>query len=109
MDNYLIDRETLEKFVDELMKRKPVPVSSVEQLQGWREQKVQELDEKIGEAVFGTLDDQQLEEMNQMLDRNEESPEVFQEFFKKAGVNLENVISEAMQAFGAEYFGGENE
>ena len=37
MDNYLVDRETLGQFVDELMKQKPLSADSADELKTLRE------------------------------------------------------------------------
>ena len=109
MDDYLTDRETLGKFIDELIKHKPVPVYTPEELNAWREQQIKNLDDRISEAIFGRLNEAQLIELNQILDRNEESPEVFEQFFATAGLNLPKIMEDTMQSFSLEYFGGENE
>lgn len=108
MDNYLIDRETLGQFVDELMKQKPLPVNTPEELNSFREQNIKTLDDKIGLAIFGKLNKSQLEEFNQILDSGDESPEVFQNFFQSANINLEDTISDAMKNFSTEFLGGKN-
>ena len=108
MDNYLIDRETLGQFVDELMKQKPLPASTAEELSALREQSIKSLDDKIGMAIFSSLTTPQLEEFNQILDRGEESPEVFQDFFQNAGLDLQKTIGDAMTAFGKQFLGGQN-
>ncbi len=109
MDNYLIDRETLGQFVDELMKKKPLPANTAEELNTLREQTIKSLDDKIGMAIFGSLTTPQLEEFNQILDRNEESPEIFQNFFQTADIDLEKTITGTMQSFATEFLGGQNE
>ena len=109
MDNYLIDRETLGQFVDELMRRRPLPASTPEELDSLREQNIKALDDEIAMAIFGSLNKAQLQEFNQILDRNEENPEVFQSFFQNAGMNLEEIITDTMKRFGVEFLGGSNE
>lgn len=108
MDNYLVDRETLGQFVDELMKKKPLPANTAEELNALREKSIEALDHEIGMAIFSSLNEAQLEEFNQMLDRNEESPEVFQNFFQNTGIDLEKTIADAVQNFGTKFLGGEN-
>lgn len=108
MDNYLIDRETLGQFVDELMKQKPLPANTAEELNTLREENIKKLDDEIGMAIFGSLTTLQLQEFNQILDRGEESPEIFQKFFQNSGVNLPEVISNAMTTFGKQFLGGQN-
>ena len=109
MDNYLIDRETLGQFVDELMRRRPLPANTPEELNSLREQNIKALDDEIAMAIFGSLNKAQLQEFNQILDRNEENPEVFQNFFQNAGMNLEEIITDTMKRFGVEFLGGSNE
>ncbi len=108
MDNYLTDQEILGQFIDELMKQKSLDTNSPEELNSIREKAIKKLDDKIGMAIFGGLTTPQLQEFNQILDRNEESPEVFQAFFKNAGVDLKKTIGDAMTAFGKEFLGGQN-
>lgn len=109
MNNYLIDRETLGQFVDELIKKKPSPVESAEELNNFREEKIKELDDRISMAVFGSLTEDQNREINELLDRGEEDPEVFKDFFARAGVDLETTITKAMEDFSKAYLeGGEN-
>ena len=109
MDNYLIDRETLEQFIDELMKQKPLPANTPEELNNLRESSIQSLDDEISLAIFGSLDKTQLVELNRLLDSGEESPDAFQDFFQKAGINLEETIKGAMQKYSQEFLGGQNE
>ncbi len=109
MDDYLIDRETLSKFIDELIKKKPLPVDSTEELNTLRENSIKALDKKIGMAIFTSLSDEQLDEYNAMLDQNEESPEVFDSFFEKAGLDLEQIITKAAEDYAKEFLGGQNE
>lgn len=109
MDDYLLDRETLSKFIDELIKKKPLPVNSEEELNTLREESIKALDKKVGLAIFNSLSDEQLDEYNAMLDREEESAEVFDQFFDKAGLDLEKIISKAAEDYAKEFLGGQNE
>ena len=109
MDNYLIDRETLEQFVDELMRQKPLPASSADELTALREKTIKDLDDEVGTAIFDSLTTEQLEQFNQLADSDEDSPEVFRQFFRDAGVDLQKVISEAVTKFNEKFLGGQNE
>lgn len=108
MDNYLIDRETLGKFVDELIKKKPLPVNNPEELNVLREKAINDLDEKIGIALFSKLTRTQYDELDQLLDDEQATEETFAAFFNRANVNVEDTITEAVQAFGTEFLGGQN-
>lgn len=105
MDNYLIDRETLGKFIDELIKHKPLNVSSAEQLNEFREQAIAALDEQIGMSIFSQFTPEQDDEYNQLLDRDA-SEEECQEFFNRHNIDLEKTISTAMQRFAEDFIGG---
>ena len=109
MEDYLIDRDTLEKFINELFQKKPAPAENAEELNRVKKEMVQSLDDRINKAMLNGLSDEQLEELERMLDSGEESPEAYDAFYKNAGVNLETVFSKEMKNFEKEYLGGENE
>ena len=109
MDNYLLDRETLGKFVDELMKQKTLDVNSPEELDALREKSMQELDDKVSAAVFGRLDSEQLKQINVLLDQEETSSEEFQKFFEDNNVDIEKIMEETFLAYAKEFLGGKDE
>lgn len=108
MDNYLLDYETLGKFVDEIMKTSPMPVNDTEELKALREENIKKLDDKISTAIFGSLNDEQLDQINNILDNDDGSQEVYENFFKEAGIDVQQVITKAVQDFSAEITGGQN-
>ena len=108
MDNYLIDRETLGGFIDELIKKKPLPVNAAEELTNYREEQIKALDDRIYQAVFGNLTDAQTQELNVLLDNNDTSPEAFNDYFNRIGINVEETIKNTMNAFGEEFLGVQN-
>lgn len=108
MDNYLIDREVLEQIIDELMKQKPLPANSAEELNTVREKAIGNLDDKIGMAVFCSLSDEELTEFNRLVDSDEASPEAYQKIFDNAGVNLQEIIAKTITDFKNEFLGVEN-
>ena len=108
MDNLLIDRETLGRFVDELIKKKPLAVNNPEELNSLREKSINELDDRIALAIFGNLNDQQNAELNQLLDRPDTSETEFQQFFEKNNLNVEEAVTNTVRMFGREFLGGEN-
>lgn len=109
MDNYLIDRETLGQFVDELIKQKPLDVNNTEELNNLREESIKALDKAIGVAIFSHFTEEQNTEFNQLLDRD--APEEdYQAFFDQTGLDLEKITTEAMQKFAQEFLeGGQND
>lgn len=108
MDNLLIDRETLGRFVDELIKKKPLSVGTTEELNALREESIKALDDKITMAIFGGLNEQQNAELNQLLDRSDASETEFQQFFERNGLNVEEAVTNTVRVFGREFLGGEN-
>lgn len=109
MEDYLIDRETLEKFVDELMKKHPLPVDNAEELSDYKEKQIKALDDHIAKALFGSLTESQATELEQLLDNDQESPDAFREFFHHHHIDLEKIIAEAARSFGAKHSeGGQN-
>ena len=109
MDNYLIDRDTLATYVDEIMKQKPAPVNTPEELNELREKNIKELNSRIISAIAHSMSGQQLREITAMLDNDEVSEDDYQEFFDRAGVDIQKVLTDAIAQFGADYLGGNNE
>ena len=108
MDDYLIDRETLGKFVDGLIKKKALAVNNPEELNKLREDAIKSLDDRITNEVLGQLDDEQLSKINQMFDDNSKTENDFRQFFENAGINIENVMFDVLTEFGNEFLGGED-
>ena len=110
MEDYLLDRETLGKFIDELMKKRPLPLESAEELSEFRDQQIKALDDQISQAIFGNLDESQTAELSQLLDGEAENPDVFRDFFKKHQIDVEQTIANAASTFSANFLaGGQNE
>ncbi len=108
MDNYLIDRETLGRFVDELIKNKVQAGANLEELNTKREETIKALDKKIGLAIFSRFTPEQNTEFNQLLDSEDTTEVTFEEFFKKIGFDIEKISTGAMQQFAQEFLGGQN-
>ncbi len=107
MENYLIERDALGKVVDDLIAEK-FPDRPSPELETLREDSIKKLDDKIGRAIFGRLNKEQLAKINEMFDEDVDDPAAFDAFFKEAGVDLNKVISDTIIEFGQEFLGGEN-
>lgn len=109
MDSYLLDRETLGKFVDELLAEK-FPGRNPVELSELRKTNIKALDDRIGNEIIGSLNDEQTEEFNSILERDDDDPDAFRVFFKNAGIDVEAKISEILQDFASNFLaeGGEN-
>ena len=108
MDNYLIDRETLGRFADELIKKKGATAAGAEDADKTREEVIAALDDRIGMAVFGSFTPEQNTEFNQLLDQDDVPVEAYQEFFDKHHINVEQLITDAVKSFSTEFLGGQN-
>lgn len=108
MDDYLIDRETLSQFVDELIKQKSPSVSNPEELSSLKEQSIKELDDQVGLAIFGSLTEEQAAELDQLLDNDDGDPKPYQDFFVKIGLDVEKIITDTMKAYAENFLGGQN-
>ncbi len=108
MEQYFTDYDTLARLIDILLSQK-YPNGAPEDLNKIREENIRKLDNKIGTEIFDSLNEEQLKTLNKLLDDQEQDPTVFQNFFKDAGINLSEKISEIMQDFSREFLGGENE
>ena len=107
MNDYLIEREILGQFIDELIKQKPSPVATAAELSAWREKQMKLLDDRITAAIFGSLNEEQLVSVNQLLDQPDTTPDTFFDFFRQAGVDLPKLMTSTMTQFGREFLGGE--
>lgn len=114
MEEYLLDRETLGKFIDELMKKRSLPVDTAEGLNQYKEEQMKALDDQIAQAIFHSLNEEQTASLNQLLDQESDNPDVFRDFFANQNINIESVITDAAQSFGAQFLaegatqGGQN-
>ncbi|MBQ7201941.1 hypothetical protein IJS18_00930 [Candidatus Saccharibacteria bacterium] len=107
MENYFIERDTLEKFLNPLIAEK-YGDSSPEEKEKILDENVGKLDDAILEKLLGGLTKSQLDEINIMFDQEENNPDAFRDFFKKAGIDVEETITGAVQEFGRKFLGGEN-
>ncbi|MBR5647544.1 hypothetical protein IKW73_01185 [Candidatus Saccharibacteria bacterium] len=108
MENNYIQREFLGKFVDGLIAQK-YPGQPAENYKDIREASIKDIDERIDWAIYGSLNKEQLAEVNELFDRNEENPEVFAAFFEKAGVDPQQKITEVLDDYQKSFLGGSNE
>lgn len=109
MNDYLMDRETLGKFVDELIKRKTLPVNTPEELSALRENSMKELDDRIASALFGNLTDEQAASLDQLLDHDDGTADPYLDFFKNIGLDVEQTTTEVAQAYAAEFLAAEGD
>ena len=108
MNDYILDRETLGGFVDELMKQKRAKVNSPMELNELREKNIRELDDRIGEAVFSKLDDDHLKQVRILIEKDNGNEKVFQRFFVDNNIDLQQIITDTMNNYANEFLGVQN-
>lgn len=109
MQDYLLDRETLGQFIDGLMKKRPLPVDSAEEINNYREKQIKALDDHITNAIFGNMSEKQIASLSQLLDQEKDNPDVFKIFFAKQNINIEQIVANAINSFSTSYLaGGQN-
>ena len=104
-----MDRETLGKFVDELIKKQPLDVANVDELNARREAAIKELDDRVATAIFSQFSQEMNVEFNQLLDRNAE-PTEYDQLFERNGINIDQIITDTLQKFAQDFLkGAQNE
>ncbi len=104
----LVDEAILGQFIDELIKRKPLAVSSAEELAEFRTKSMHELDDRILQAVLSSLTEEQGRELDQILDSDTGAPEPYQEFFAKNGIDVEKLSTDVITQYAQEFLGGQH-
>ncbi len=107
MDNYLVDRQILNQFVDILIKAKfngREPENSAK----LKDDACRLLDQRVTDAIFGKLGDAQWKELNKILDNSSSTGETFTNFFEKNNIDLQNEITTVFENFRTEFLGGKN-
>ena len=99
VENTLVNRQDLAHFVDELIKKKSLPAMPAEELNDLRARTIDTLDDHIGLAIFGQLDDAEDAELNRMLDDDSATERDYDDFFTSAGINISQTVQDTMTAF----------
>ena len=107
MENSLIDKKMLGEYVEALIRQKYPNLSDYD-FNKLKEDGVAKLNHEILLHIFGYLDREQLKEMNALIDRGEENPEPFQAIFDRAGINIEQQITAALDNFKKEFMEVQN-
>lgn len=106
MEEYLINKETLSKFIDELIKRYPIPIDDATKLKEFRDEQMRALDDHITNTLFGSLDEAQLNDLELLLNQEFENPDVFRKFFLDNNINVEQIIIDSVKSFNELYAKG---
>ena len=102
-ENKLNDEKVLQMFVDRLIADKGGDTLDAKQKETLQKELLEELDERIQQAMIRALPDAKLMELEGLLDANV-SDEKIESFFKEAGVEFDPAIRKAMDEFRTDYF-----
>jgi len=102
---FLIGSENLAALVDALIsaKYKALPPFDTGDLAIIREQACKDLDDKVGFAIFSRFTESQNDAFHALLDRDDATEQDFERFFNEIGLNLEQVMQDAMISFSKEF------
>lgn len=106
MESYLVDGKVLGDIIDALIKEKHLS-GSTENYQSIKKEAVKSLDDKITEAIFGKLTEEQGSELSSILDSGMEDTSKFEEFFQKHNIDLQATITDVMINFKNDFLKGE--
>ena len=103
MEEYLIDRSTLEGIVDGVMSTMDLSGVSDDRKAALRESGIKKLDHNLALAVVCQLDDSQLSEYEEMLNDNTLSEEDFANFFANNNIDVQEVMKNEIMSFKDEF------
>lgn len=98
MEENFVERAVLEEAADGLLKMRDYSQLSAEEFENLREGIIEDLDKKIGDAIFSDLSDDQLDEFETLLDNNGDEG-VISAFFEKHNIDLQSRIEKSVQEF----------
>lgn len=98
MEENFVERAVLEEAADGLLKMRDYSQLSAEEFENLRKGIIEELDKKIGDAIFSDLSDDQLDEFEALLD-NSADENAIGAFFEEHNIDLQSRIKKSMQEY----------
>lgn len=111
MDGYFVDKDVLEVIVGKMIDFgvengiAAFALKSDIELARMMGEAVKKLDDKICDALFDSLDVDQLEEIEDIMDHHDSEDGVYDRFFEKHNIDLEQLIKSESEAFAKEFLG----
>lgn len=102
-ENKLNDEKVLAMFVDRLIADKGGDTLDAKQKETLQKELLEELDERIQQAMIRALPDAKLMELEKLLDEDAPDEEI-ESFFKGADADFDPAIRKAMDEFRTDYF-----
>lgn len=106
MESYLVDQAILEQFADYLIGEK-YPDQPVSMHANTKKEIMRVLDHQILKNILASLTKEQGAELNRLLDKSE-NPAVFEAFFTRHNINLEEIIKNTMVQVRNNFLGGDS-
>ncbi len=107
MENNYIERGAIGTFVDTLIEKK-YPGQPVENYKDFREKSIDSINEAINDAIFNSLNGEQLDELNAILGEEKNDPSIFARFFERAGVDIEQKTKDVLESFQTDFLEAKN-
>lgn len=99
--------DPMDQFINQILDEKQLPGETPEVRQQLVADLRTRLMSQIDRAMLGALSSQQLDQLNQMLDRQDLSDSDIQNFFRNSGVDGQQVALDTMLRFRNYYLGTE--
>lgn len=106
MESYLVDEAVLDQFADALIKEK-YPNDPAGTHADLKKTLMVKADHQILKTLIGNLTAEQGAELEKLLDENDTDPAVFDAFFEKHGINLQEIFKDAMLKFKDDFLKGD--
>lgn len=103
-----ISNAAIDEYVVTLIEQK-YPGQPLDNFKDFREKSVQSINDAVYDAIFDGLNSEQLDEINVLLDDENQAPSIFADFFRRAGVDIEQKTTEVLEKFKTQFLGGSNE
>ena len=102
MDNYIVDREVLVEIVNGLIESNSIKLNSPEELDSFREENINKLNNRLMFAVFDKLSEEEIREVSRLLDESP-SEDTFMDYMKSHGVDVEDAIEKTVIDFSSNF------
>ena len=95
-ESFLVDKEVLEAFADQLIEQKFPGKSQSPDFKELRDLTIKKTDDTITNDIVNSLNDEQREELGKLID-NGMTEEVFEAFWKRVGIDLNELVQSSMK------------
>ena len=95
-ESFLVDKEVLEAFADQLIELEFPGKSQSPDFKELRDLTIKKTDDTITNDIVNSLNDEQREELSKLID-NGMTEEIFEAFWKRIGVDLNELVQSSIK------------